>query len=447
MARKSIITEKKDTIVAAVPTNLINKIQQHPQRKWLMGAGLVALVIVIFLVYKLTRPSTAAVSYQTATVETGTLVNSVSASGTVTNGVGQSIMTQASGVVQKVYVQNGDTVKKGQKIADITLDQDGQQRQASAWSTYLSAKNGLASAQAKINSLQSAEFKANQKFITDAVARDLVDSDPTFIQQKADWLQAEADYKNQTGVIQQAQASVNNAWISYQQTSATILAPANGVVDRFTLVPGLLISTTSNSSNSSGASSQKVGMVVPTDLHIQLSVSLAEIDAAKVKPGQAVTVTLDSMSDKTFTGKVLIVDTNGAVSSGVTTYPAVIQLDDTAEGIYPNMAATARIITKVQDNVLLVPTTAVQTSNGQSVVNLLKNGQAVPTVVTTGGSDDTNTAILTGVAAGDIIVTNPQTARTRTTTTTGTTSVFSAISGNRSFGGAPAGAAVRVMGR
>jgi multidrug efflux pump subunit AcrA (membrane-fusion protein) len=189
-------------------------------------------------------------------------------------------------------------------------------------------------------------------------------------------------------------------------------------------------------------------MVVPTDLHIQLSVSLAEIDAAKVKPGQAVTVTLDSLSDKTFTGQVLMVDTNGAVSSGVTTYPAVIQLDDTAEGIYPNMAATARIITKVQDNVLLVPTTAVQTSNGQSVVNLFKNGQAVPTVVTTGGSDDTNTAILTGLAAGDIIVTNPQAARTRTTTTTtGTTSVFSAIGGNRSFGAAPAGATVRVMGR
>jgi RND family efflux transporter MFP subunit len=357
-------------------------------------------------------------------------------------------MTQASGVVQKVYVQNGDVVRKGQKIADITLDQDGQQRQASAWSTYLSAKNQLASAQAKINALQSAAFKANQKFITDADARDLVTTDPTYIQQWADWLQAEADYKNQTGVIQQAQASVNNAWISYQQTAATILAPANGVVDRFTLVPGLLISTTSNSSNSSGASSQKVGMVVPTDLHIQLSVSLAEIDAAKVKPGQAVTVTLDSLSDKTFTGQVLMVDTNGAVSSGVTTYPAVIQLDDTAEGIYPNMAATARIITKVQDNVLLVPTTAVQTSNGQSVVNLFKNGQAVPTVVTTGGSDDTNTAILTGLAAGDIIVTNPQAARTRTTTTTtGTTSVFSAIGGNRSFGAAPAGATVRVMGR
>src|SRR3989339_419569 len=96
--------------------------------------------------------------YQTATVEKGTLVSSLSESGQVAVANRTSITTQASGVISEVNVKNGDTVALGQQIAVISLDQSGQQRQAQAWASYLSAKSSLGNANAQLYSLQSTMY-------------------------------------------------------------------------------------------------------------------------------------------------------------------------------------------------------------------------------------------------------------------------------------------------
>src|SRR3989338_2805301 len=62
------------------------------------------------------------IKYETATAEKGTLITSISGSGTVTSGNYTNVTTKTSGVVNKVYVTNGDTVTKGQKIAEVELD-------------------------------------------------------------------------------------------------------------------------------------------------------------------------------------------------------------------------------------------------------------------------------------------------------------------------------------
>jgi HlyD family secretion protein len=180
--------------------------------------------------YKHFFPTAQAVQYQTAVTQKGTLITNVSGSGTISSGSSVDIKTDATGVVTYVYVNNGDTVTQGQKIASLALDQSSQQKLASAWANYLSAQNSLKTAQSKLNSLQSAAFKANQKFITDAAARGLTIDDPTYIQENADWKQAEADYTNQGSTITQAQASVSSSWLAYQQISSDIVAPATGVV-------------------------------------------------------------------------------------------------------------------------------------------------------------------------------------------------------------------------
>jgi hypothetical protein len=50
-------------------------------------------------------------------------------------------------------------------------------------------------------------------------------NDPVYIEENATWLAAEAAYENQSGVIAQTQANLNNANLSYQLTSGTIVAP------------------------------------------------------------------------------------------------------------------------------------------------------------------------------------------------------------------------------
>ncbi|MBF8249888.1 MAG: hypothetical protein HW400_489 [Candidatus Levybacteria bacterium] len=396
--------------------------------------SILTILVFGFFVWRMSAGNNQAVQYQTATATKGTLVISLIEAGQVAVANKVSVVTQASGIVSKIYVKSGDTVSQGDKIADITLDTAGQQRQAQAWSSYLSAQNSLASANAKINSLQSALFVANQKFINDrGVVNPSTDqkNDPVYIEENANWLQAEADYKNQTGVIAASQANLNNASLAYQLTSGTIVAPTSGIVSDLTITEGMQIGSSNTTSGSSTTTSNQAIASIKTGNSTAITVSVAEVDASRVKVGQKVTITLDSIADKTFTGKVMGINTTGSVSSGVTTYPAVIQLDDTNNSdILPNMSATASIISKVKDNVLLIPSSAVTTVGTASSVKVLKNGQVSTVPVEIGDSSDSQTEITSGLSEGDTIVTST----ISTTTTQSGSSPFSSGLRMGSFG-------------
>ncbi len=377
--------------------------------------------------------------YATTQAEKGTLVVSVAESGTVAVANRVSISTQTSGTVNQVYVTNGDQVTAGEKIADLTLDTDGVARQAQAYASLLSAQNNLNSAQAKLNSLQSTLFKTNQVFVTDrgtANPSDQDKADPKYIEENADWLQAEADYKNQRGVIAQAQAGLNSTSLAYNEVSSSITAPVAGTISDITIAPGMVVTNT-QSSTSNNISSQVVASIKQSGTPI-ISVALSEIDATKVKSGQRATITFDALPDKTFTGKVLGIDTTGTVSSGVTSYPATIVLDTGDDSILPNMSASANIIISVKDNVLLVPTGAVTTRGTQSTVYTMKNGQIQSVDVTIGDSDGTNTEITSGLSEGDTVLVGYTPNQTQTTGAT--TSPFS----RSIFGGFGGGNNVRV---
>src|SRR5258708_147268 len=175
--------------------NPLNKIK--PGVRWLFNSKLRAGIVIVLLLllgfaaYKTLGNKTAAPQYQTTQAQKGTLITTVTASGTITAGNTVDISTNATGIVSSVEVKNGDTVSQGDKIAEITLDLSSQQKQAAAWSSYLSSKTALDAAQSKINSLQAAEFKANQAFINDAVARNLVTADPNYVQENASWKRSE----------------------------------------------------------------------------------------------------------------------------------------------------------------------------------------------------------------------------------------------------------------
>ncbi|HVT01733.1 MAG TPA: HlyD family efflux transporter periplasmic adaptor subunit [Patescibacteria group bacterium] len=426
---------------------LLNNIKQIPG--WFLKLPAVKKVLVLiaivlvggFIYISLTKKSNKP-SYQTATVEKGTLVTSVTASGTVTSGNSTPITTQATGVVSEVYVKNGDYVNQGQNVATIALDQSSQQKQAAAYSSYLSAVNNLNQAKSQINGLQAALFQANQAFVTDRGVANPITDDPQYIIEKANWLQAESNYNNQQNVINQAQAALNSASLSLAQTSATVTAPISGTISNLNLTPGLPIissSTTgsgSNSSSNSTASTQTLGNVTLDNVPLTATVDLTEIDVTKIKVGQKVTITLDAFPDKTFTGKVVAIDTTGSVSSGVTTYPTTITFDSSIDGIYPNMGVNVTIITSVTSDALIVPSAAVQTVDGSSTVRILKNGQIQTVDVEIGKSSDTQTQITSGLSNGDTVVTGTISTQ-RNTTTGGSSSPFGG--GNASFGGARVG--------
>jgi hypothetical protein len=277
---------------------------------------------------------------------------------------------------------------------------------------------------------------ANQKFINDAVARGLSTTDPTYIEENATWLAAEASYQNQQNVIAQSQIALNNAWESYQADSPTITAPAGGTLGNLTITPGMVLTSSGSSSSNSTSASQRVA-VIKTQGNPIGTFNVSEIDVSKIQPGQVATITLDSISGKSFTGNVKTVDRIGTVSSGVTNYPINILFDTSVDQILPNMSATASIIVATKDNVLLIPTTAIQTSNGQSTVRVLNGSQVQSATVETGLSSDTETEIVSGLTEGQTVITGN--VFSTTTTTTGQSSIFSSL--GRTGGGA---GAVRV---
>jgi len=418
--------------------NIINMNVINRLLKFLFAHKILGLVILIVLIgggyFAWTKLfAKTQVSYQTATAEKGTITQTVAASGQTVVSGRIAILTQASGTVKTVYVKNGQQVLKGDKLVTLELDQDGTNRQTQAWSSYLSAQNNLASAQANLYSFRSSMFTKWKTYMDLAQSGLYQNSDstpkedqrtlPEFHIAQDDWLATQAQYINQQGVINQAQAALTNAWANYQTVQSDVTAPISGSVQDLMIVPGMLI-TSQAAATGNNLVSQKIASIETGGLPI-VQVALAEIDAPNVKVGQKATVTFDALPGKTFAGTIFGIDTTGTVSSGVTTYPATIQLVSGQDQILPNMSASATIITQVKQDALIIPSSAVQTSNGQSYVMVLSQGKVENIPVETGISADTNTEILSGITPGTVVVTSVVGGQTGTN---GSTSPFSSSS-------------------
>ncbi len=408
------------------------------------------LVIVVILVLVLgfgyrtwnsAKSAAPATSYTTENVAKGTLIVSVTGSGTVVTANAATISTKASGVVKSVYVRDGDVVAMGDVLAEIELDRAGQESASSALAAYQSAKSTLANADAAFHTLQSdmlAQWQEHYALATNSTFQNADGSANTdtralaeFHISEDDWLASEAKYKNQQTVRAQASAALSAAWLSYEQSSGKIIAPIAGTVTGFALQEGSVIGT---STTTNGAATSTAIARIQTKATHTISVNLTETDVPKVAIGNKATVTFDALPNKTYSGSVISIDTAGAVSSGVTTYPATIALSTATTSILPNMAASANIITAVKNNVMLVSTGAVkQADDGTMYVEIMREGKPVSQTITTGLQSDTQTEVVKGLNVGDTVVIGTANAtRSTTTGTSQTQSPFGALGGGGS---------------
>lgn len=403
--------------------NLSDFVKKHKK-----ALGIIVLIVLIWLGATRIFGKKQTTSYQTAQVEKGTIVSSISASGQVLAAGDMPVTTQASGIIKNVFVKTGDTVQAGQNIIEISLDQQSLQKQTQAWSQYLSAKTSLNNATASQYSLQSSLFTKWKAYMDLAQSSAYQNSDgsprtdqralPQFLSTQDDWLYAEAQYKNQQNVVAQAQASLSSNWSSYQAYSPIITAPIGGTIANLTIVPGMLLSSSTNSTT--GVANAQQIATINTNINPMAQVNLSEIDVTNVQVGQKATITLDAFPAKTYTGKVQGINKTGTITSGVTNYPAIITFDIQAPEVLPSMSATANIITQTKDNVLLVPNTSVQTLSGQTNVRVLNNNQIQQVPVQTGISSDNQTEIISGLQEGQTVVTSV----TQSGSSSGSTSIF-----------------------
>lgn len=403
-----------------------------------------------FIVSKIFLSKSNKSTYQTEKAVKGNLVVTVTGSGTVASTNSSNITTSATGVVKNIYVKDGDVVKTGDKIAELELDLEGQQKSSQTWASYQSAKNSLQTAKDNLYSVQADLFTKWQSHFDLSTSSMYENSDGTpntperqsqteYRISEDNWLLSEAKYKAQQKAIEQAQTSLNTAWYVYQQASPIIYAPISGTVSGLSLQIGTVIN--SQSSSNTSATTNKIANIKTSALPT-LSINLTEIDVPKIKIGDKATITFDAFSDKTFTGKVISIDTVGSVSSGVTNYPTVILLDTKSNAILPNMGISASIIINTKDDVLLIPSSAIKSDDsGNNYVQLLEKGKPVNQNIKIGLSSDNQTEIISGLSEGETVITS--TTQTSGASTTQTQSVFGGFGGRSGS----TGGNVRIQGR
>jgi HlyD family secretion protein len=114
---------------------------------------------------------------------------------------------------------------------------------------------------------------------------------------------------------------------------------------------------------------------------------------------------LDAVPDLELTGSVLSVSPTATAISGVISYYVTVVLPKGDPRLKSGMTAQAEVLTKEVPGVLAVPSAAVHTQNGTSVVTVLDpNGTQRSATVQTGATGDGKTQILSGVTEGQQVV-------------------------------------------
>jgi len=213
----------------------------------------------------------------------------------------------------------------------------------------------------------------------------------------------------------------NDLWSASQKLADySLRAPFSGVLVNLMVNRG---DTIGGSAIATLMTSQKIA-----------EISLNEIDVAKVRVGQKAMLSFDAIEDLNISGTVAEIDSLGTVSQGVVSYTVKIAFDIQDERIKPNMTVAANIITESKNEIIVIPSSAIKTRNGNSVVQILTNEIIEDRTVVTGLTNDTQTEIISGINEGDEVI-------TQTISTTST----SATSPNKASGGADMGGMMRIM--
>ena len=379
----------------------MNKFNLKDMKKKIVLIVLIIISVAGYFVYKNASGSNRAVETNKLTqlVKIGDIVSAVSASGQIETANYLPITTSVNGIVKEVFVKEGDSVTRGQKIMEITLDSEGQSAKDSAYSNYLKAKNSVESAKNSLYSLETSKIQKEEAFEDEKERNSYQSQDErvAFKIAENDFIKAEKDYKRQQSEISQLQIALSSSYKDYQAQSPIITATSNGIIANIISVQGTKIENSVSERSVQTVASIKIEGTPIASLNV------TEIDISKIKVGQKVRLKLNSISDKTFSGIVVGIDKIGEVSSGVSNYPVIIKFDEENENILPNMGVEADIVIYEKSEVLLIPTSAVIKNGGKKIVTKIENGKDTKVEIEIGVSDNENTEVTSGLSEGDVV--------------------------------------------
>jgi multidrug efflux system membrane fusion protein len=342
--------------------------------------GLVLLVLVLFHLFggKKQKAATPPQVVSTGTAAVGDMPETLNELGTVTPVATVNVLPQLSGYVTAVGYKEGEDVAKGQFLVQIDPRQfeiDKQQAQAQL------AKDQASLAQARADLVRFTQLN-QQKSI------------------------AEQTFEDQKFLVQQDEAAVeadraNIAQFDLDLIYCHITAPVAGRVGLRLVDPGNYV-TPSISPALVTITTMKPTTVEFTVPQNSLSKVLQRFNSGTKLP---VTVFNSDNSKQLAAGSLYAISNQMATSTGTVTLRAQFANDD--EALFPNEFVNVSLLVDTLQKAVLVPTPAVLSGAPGDYVYLVNADQTVSVhKVTPGPSDGTNTVILSGLAAGQIVVTD-----------------------------------------
>ncbi len=420
---------------------------------------IVGLLAVAFIVIKTvgSRNKTEKVAVEKATART--IIESVNASGKVYPEVEVKISPDIAGQITELYVQEGDSVKKGKILARIYADIYALQRDEAASrvnqsvATVDNGKASLESLKANLDlarqTLDRNKTLFEQKIISKA---ELEQYEVTFRSAQANYNAAMQNIKGLQASVQSTQTGLTKA--SKDLSRTTIIAPMDGVISSLKVKKGESVA-------GSGFNVGTEMMTVADMSTLEVRVDVGENDIVKISIGDSADVEVDAYNNRKFRGVVTKIASStktsvaSLTSNDVTNYEVRIRLDkdsykDLASKTFPfrpGMNASADIKTTRVDNVLAVPITAVnarvkgsdksmadkkkeekvnkgdeennisiaESDELEEVVFILqKDGTVKKAVVKSGIQDINYIEVISGLMAGDEVVVGPYNAISKT---------------------------------
>ncbi|WP_035986627.1 efflux RND transporter periplasmic adaptor subunit [Leptolyngbya sp. KIOST-1] len=412
---------------------------------WLL-AGLAAATLVAGSVgFGLWRSRQTAYDVEALTAQAAIepLTVRVSASGTVRPVQTVNLSPENAGILEELFVEQGDRVEAGQPIARMrsrdTAAQVAQNRAAVAEAEaaladlrrgsrpeeIAQAEAGVTANQAQVRDAQarldlaSSELARRQALFErgavaatdlDTAAREQRSAQAALEQAQARVLESQrrvADLRQgpRTEAIAQAEARLAQAraqlsGAQVRQDETLIRAPFGGVVTQKFATEGAFVTPTTSASDLSSATSTAI-VALAEDLEVLAEVP--EADISLIEPGQAVEVVADAFPEQTFRGRVTLVAPEAISRQNVTLFQVRIELLDGKEQLRSNMNVNVAFIGDQLADALVVPTVAVVTQAGETGVLVPgatpRDIQFQP--VTLGPQVGNQIQIVNGLEAGD----------------------------------------------
>jgi multidrug efflux pump subunit AcrA (membrane-fusion protein) len=218
--------------------------------------------------------------------------------------------------------------------------------------------------------------------------------------------------------LQSAQIALYKAKQNIMNTA--IIAPSDGTVVSVNLKKSSVLSAQTYSSTTA------IQLVDTSSIRFEGLVD--EIDIMKVQRGQKVTIAVDAIPNKVFTGSVKFISPFGTQSGNVIKFAVTIQMDPTDVELRGGLSATADINVYSAKNVLLVPVSVIVETREGPVVAIVNptTGQPEYRPVTLGQQNLQYAEVLSGLKEGDKVTVSalPLTTGTGSTTRQGSRGVF-----------------------